>query len=152
MKKWAQEEIVKLKDLYASTTGKELAKIFGCTKASIYAKCNHLGLHKEQPRKRHLTAQEKLWMKLNFPYMANSIIALKLNICIKTLQREARKLGLNKSYEFMQDCRRKGARIINEKRALELKGWYSPNLQKGEPYQFKPGCIPHNKRNETTHS
>lgn len=68
MKVWTKEKEDELLELYGKMTAEALAIRFGITKGAIYKKCNKLGLKKDQPNKIHLTSQQELWLKLNFPH------------------------------------------------------------------------------------
>lgn len=142
IRKWSVEEIEKLKHEYWIKTLPELSELFGRSKNSIANKCLKLGLRgKGQPNKIVLTENDKLWLKLNYPYMSNAFIGYRLNCGWRTVVRLAREMGLTKASQFMKE-----AQAYTAKRAKEShlkngtyppKGWYSPNLQKGEPYRFK---------------
>ena len=45
-KRWTDEESEQLRKLYATTLGKDLAKMFNCEVAQVYNRANKLGLHK----------------------------------------------------------------------------------------------------------
>lgn len=131
MKRWTPEEENELRELY------------GTTYRAIYQKCNKMGLKKDQPCKIHLTPQQELWMKIHWPHMSNEICALILGISHRSVVRQARRLGLQKTEQFMKECQAHTSKRAKESHikngTYPAKGYYSPNLQKGEAYQFKPG-------------
>ena len=100
----------------------------------------------EQPCKIHLTPQQELWLKLNFPHMATKICALILGISHRSVIRQARRLGVVKTEQFMKECIAHTCKKAKESHlkngTYPQKGYYSPNLQKGQKYQFKPGHKP----------
>lgn len=132
-----------MRELYGSMTAEALAIRFDTTKQALYVKCNKLGLKKEQPNKIHLTQEQEFWMRRNFPHMATEICALILGISPRSVVRQARRLGLQKTEQFMRECQAHTAKRAKESHlkngTYPAKGYYSPNLQKGEAYQFKPG-------------
>lgn len=138
---WSEDKVNTLKQLYATHTSRQIADILGTTWRAVYVKAWHLGLRKEQPSKIRLTAEQKLWMKLNFPHMATEICATHLGISPRSVCRFAQSLGLRKTEQFMKECQAHTARKAKESHLANgtypAKGWYSPNLQKGEKYQFK---------------
>lgn len=144
MKKvWTATEENELRESYGKMTAEALAIRFGTSKLAIYNKCNRLGLSKEQPNKIHLTREDELWLRINFPHMANEICAMKLGISYRSVIRQARRLGLQKTAQFMKECQAHTSRKARESNikngTYPAKGYYSPNLQKGKEYQFKPG-------------
>lgn len=142
-KAWTKKEEDELRGLYGSMTAEALAVRFGTTKGAIYQKANKLGLGKDQPSKIRLTREQEIWMRCNFPHMATEICALMLGISHRSVIRLARKLGLNKTEQFMKECQAHTSKKAKESHlkngTYPAKGYYSPNLQKGEAYQFKPG-------------
>ncbi len=145
-KRWTKQEEDELRELYGKMTAEALATRFGITKLALYQKCYKLGLKKEQPNKIHLTPQQELWMKLHFPHMATEICALILGISHKSVIRQARRLGLQKTAQFMKECQAHTSKRAQESHirngTYPAKGYYSPNLQKGKPYQFQTGHKP----------
>ncbi len=75
--------------------------------------------------------------------MATEICAMKLGISHRSVVRQARRLGVEKTPQFMKECQAHTSKKARESHlkngTYPAKGWYSPNLQKGEIYQFKPG-------------
>lgn len=143
MKVWTKAQEDELRELYGTMTAEALAVRFGTTKGAIYQKSYQMGLKKEQPNKIHLTPQQELWMKIHWPHMSNEICALMLGISLRSVVRQARRLGLKKTEQFMKECQAHTAKKAKESQlkngTYPAKGYYSPNLQKGEAYQFKPG-------------
>lgn len=146
MKKWTQAEEDELRALYGTMTGPALAVRFGTSISSVYQKCSKLGLKKEQPNTIHLMPDQERWLKLNYPHMATEICALFLGISQSSVTRLARRLGLRKTEQFMKECLAHTAKCAKESHlkngTYPAKGYYSPNLQKGAPYRFKPGHKP----------
>ena len=143
MKVWTKAEEDELRELYGKMTAEALAVRFGTTYRAIYQKCNKMGLKKGQPCKIHLTPQQELWMKIHWPHMSNEICALILGISLRSVVRQARRLGLQKTEQFMKECQAHTSQKAQESHikngTYPAKGYYSTNLQKGEAYQFKPG-------------
>lgn len=142
MKKWNKEDVEELKRIYPKLTLKELAERFGRTPGAVAQKCNELGLRGRGYAWAtiKLTDSEKLWLRLNFPHMSNQICSYKLKCGWRTVVRIARSMGLEKSPEFIKECQAHTAKKAKESHlkngTYPPKGWYSPNLQKGEKYQF----------------
>lgn len=145
MKRWTKQEETQLRDLYATHSAKDLAVILGRSLHSVQIKIFHLGLSiKGYDHKRiKLNDDQKLWLKLNFPHMATVLCAMRLGISHRSVIRIARQMGLQKTPQFMKECQANTARKAKESHlkngTFPPKGYYSPNLQKGKPYQFKPG-------------
>ncbi len=143
MKRWTPQDEQELRELYGSMTAEALAVRFGTTYRAIYQKCNKMGLKKDQPCKIHLTTQQEMWMKIHWPHMSNEICALILGISHRSVVRQARRLGLQKTEQFMRECQAHMSKKAKDSHlkngTYPAKGYYSPNLQKGEAYQFKPG-------------
>lgn len=143
MKRWTPEEENELRELYGTMTAEALAVRFGTTYRAIYQKCNKMGLKKDQPNKIHLTREQELWMRTHYPHMSTEICALILGISHSSVTRQPRRLGLNKTEQFMKECQAHTSKRAHESHlkngTYPAKGYYSPNLQKGEQYQFKPG-------------
>lgn len=142
-KRWTAKEENELRDLYGTMTSKDLAVRFGTTEKAIYQKCFKLKLNKDQPNKINLSDRQIHWLKKNYPSVANEICAAILGISLRSVVRIARSLGLFKTDDFMKECqihaaqRAKASHLKNG--TYPAKGYYSPNLQKGKAYQFKPG-------------
>lgn len=140
---WTKSDENELRELYGKMTAEALAVRFGTTTRAVYQKCFTLGLRKEQPGKIHLSQQQELWLKINFPHMSNRICALMLGLKVCTLEKKARELGLRKTEQFKKECQLHASKRAQESHlkngTYPAKGYYSPNLQKGEAYQFKKG-------------
>ena len=145
-KKWTQAEEDELRALYGTMTAPALAVRFGTTTRALYQKCFKLGLKKEQPNTIHLTSEQQRWMRLHYPHMATEICALILGISPRSVTRQARRLGLRKTEQFMKECQAHTSKRAKESHlkngTYPAKGVLSPNLQKGEQYRFKPGHKP----------
>lgn len=148
MKRWTKEEEQKLRDLYATHTAKDLAILLGRSVRSVQVKLFHLGLCTKgfDHRRIKLNDEQKLWLRLNFPHMATILCAMRLGISLRSVIRIARQMGLEKTKQFMKECQahanKKSVESNLKNGTFPPKGYYSPNLQKGKPYQFKPGHRP----------
>lgn len=141
MKRWTESEVADLRRLKPTKTNRELAEIFGTTAGAVAAKCNEMGIKRGgQPREIRLTRQQKLWLKLNFPHMANCICAMFLGISQRSVVRQARRLGLSKTAQFMKEAQ---AHAVKKAQESHLKnGTYPPKgfiIPGSEAYRFKPG-------------
>lgn len=139
---WTEDKVTHLRQLYPEHTAYEIAEILGTTPSSVYLQAFRLGLGKEQPSKIRLTDEQTRWLIKNFPHMSNGICALYLGIGCSTLSRIARNLELRKTPQFMAECQAYTAKKAQESHrkngTYPPKGVYTPNLRKGEKYQFKP--------------
>jgi DNA-binding MurR/RpiR family transcriptional regulator len=86
--------------------------------------------------------EQTLWLRRNFPDMATAICALYLGVSESSVKRIAYAMGLQKTAQFMREAQAHAARRAKESHlrngTYPPKGWYSPNLQKGQQYRFKP--------------
>ena len=142
-RRWTDEMDAELRRLYPVTTAPELARRFGVTPGTLRQHALRIGLRrKEQPSKIHLTEQQRFWMRRNYPDMANAICALYLGVSVSSVIRLARRMGLQKTAQFMREAQAHAAKRAKESHlrrgTYPAKGWYSPNLQKGTAYRFKP--------------
>lgn len=140
---WTEARNDELRRLYrGNASGPELARHFGTSVAALYKQANKLGLRKAQPNQIELTREREFWLKRNFPHMSNGICALILGISPRSVVRLARRLRLSKTEQFMKECQAHTAKRAKESHlkngTYPAKGYYSPNLQRGERYQFKP--------------
>ena len=142
---WTEEKTRRLTELYPTHTSKQIAEILGTSWRAVYVKANKLGLKKEQPCKIHISIEDKLWLRLNFPHIATKFCAMRLGISCRSVIRIARSMGLEKTPQFMKEAQAFTATKAKESHlrngTYPAKGWYSPNLRKGEPYKFKPSKI-----------
>ena len=148
MKHWTPEEIEELKRVFRTMTARQLAERFGTTERAIHVKCFRLGLKKGYDHARiRLSREDKLWLQLNFPHMSNEICAMKLGVSLRTDVRLARWYGFEKTPQFMKECQAHTSKKAKESHlrngTYPAKGYYSPNLRKGEVYQFKPKSLRH---------
>lgn len=147
MTNWTPEEIEELKKIYKTMTANQLALHFGKSVNAVNVKCWRLGLKKGYGHaKICLDEADKRWLRLNFPHIRNEICATYLGISLRTVNRIASEMGLKKTAQFMKECQ-----VFTSSRAKEshirngtypAKGFYSPNLRKGEAYQFTSKNIP----------
>ncbi len=101
-----------------------------------------LGLpRKEAPNKINLSQSDLYWLKCNYPHVRTEICASMLGISFRSCVRIARKLGVEKTAQFMKETQAVTAQKAKESHlrngTYPAKGFYSPNLQKGAAYQFK---------------
>lgn len=141
-RRWTDEMDAELRRLYPTTTAPELARHFGVTAGAVRQRLRRIGLRrKEQPGKIHLTLEQTLWMRRNYPDMANAICALYLGVSESSVVRLARRMGLQKTAQFMREAQAHAVKRARESHqrngTYPPKGWYSPNLQKGQQYRFK---------------
>ena len=141
-RRWTDEMDAELRRLYPTTTAPELARRFGVTVGAVRQRLRRRGLRrKEQPGKKHLTEQQRFWMRRNYPDMANAICALYLGVSVSSVIRLAHRMGLQKTAQFMREAQAHAAKRAKESHlrrgTYPAKGWYSPNLQKGQQYRFK---------------
>lgn len=140
MTKWTDKQNAELRERYRTMTGPELAAHFNTTVQAVYVQAHKIGLRKPQPNKIELTPERTVWMRRNFPHMSNGICALILGVSPRTVVRFARSLGLTKTDQFMRECQAHTSKRAQESHrrngTYPAKGYYSPNLQKGEKYQF----------------
>lgn len=140
-RRWTDEMDGELRRLYTTTTAPELARRFGVTPGTLRQHALRIGLRrKEQPGKIHLTLEQQMWMRRNYPDMANAICALYLGVSVSSVIRLARRMGLQKTAQFMREAQAHAARRARESHlrngTYPPKGWYSPNLQKGAAHRF----------------
>lgn len=139
--KWNDKNKAKLTALYPKVTAEEVARVLGTTKRAVYKKAHELGLHKKQPHAIVLTAQQEGWLVRNYPHISTGVCATILGISLRTVDRNARRLGLSKTDTYIRESQLHAAAKAKESHirngTYPPKGYYSPNLRKGEPYQFK---------------
>ena len=141
-RRWTDEMDAELRRLYPTTTAPGLARHFGVTTGAVRQRLRRIGLRrKEQPGKIHLTLEQQMWMRRNYPGMATAICALYLGVSESSVKRIACAMGLRKTEQFMREAQAHAARRARESHlrngTYPPKGWYSPNLQKGQQYRFK---------------
>jgi hypothetical protein len=149
---WTPHEIEQLKKLYPTHSAKVIAQLLGRKKGSVYIKAFKLGLSKDPRVKTSITMEQKTWLRVHFPHMSNAICATYLNMSESSLHRIARRLKLRKTPQFIKECQRAAAHAAKASHIANgtypPKGYYGPNLQKGETYKFKQ----HNKLEKLTTS
>lgn len=73
-----------------------------------------------------LNEEELQWMKANFSHYRNEICAIRLGIHRRTVSRIARKLGVNKTHDFMKEMQRYSSRMAAQANKLKNEnpnGW-----------------------------
>lgn len=142
--RWSEQEVEMLRaEWKTSRPAREIAERLGRPLRAVYVKANRLGLpKKDDPNKIKLSQSDQWWLRQNYPHMRTEICALKLGISRRSVVRLARDLELEKTPQFMRECQAHTAKKAKESHlrngTYPAKGWYSPNLQKGKIYQFKP--------------
>lgn len=117
-KEWTNEEVETLRRIWETSTRKELCAILGRSEKSIYMKALYLGLKKKMRHKIKYDPQDLAWFKLNFPHIRTEICALKLGVCMSTVNNLAKKLGLRKTPQFGAQCQAYSAsQMIKAKKA-----------------------------------
>lgn len=147
MKHWTPSEETELRKIYKTMTARQLAERFGTTAMAIHQKYWKLGLRKGYDHARiRLGDSERRWLRLNFPHMRNEICATYLGVSLRTVNRLAADMNLRKTAQFMKESQAYTSRKAKESHlrngTYPAKGYYSPNLRKGEAYQFKPKTSP----------
>ena len=143
--RWSEEEIEALKIAWkANKPVQVIADEIGRPKQACFDKAHRLGLPaKKYPNKIQLSENDMLWLKLNYPHMRTVICAIKLGISLRFCVRLARKLGVEKTEQFMRESQAFTARKAKESHLAHNtyppKGVINENLAKGEAYRFKPG-------------
>lgn len=147
---WTQDETALLASLWSRSdlSAADIAAKLERPRRAVYVKAHRMGLPpKPDPNTIRLTREQKRWLTLNYPHMRTQICADYLGISLRSCVRWARRLGVEKTPEFMKQCQAVTARIAKESQlrngTYPAKGYYSPNLRKGEPFQFKPKILNH---------
>ena len=140
--KWTKEKLETLARMWPDHSAEEIAQAVGATVGAVLQKRYVLSLKKKGPvNKVVLTRTQQAWLKANFGCVSNDICASILGISSEAVKRRAHELGLSKTKEFMAQAQAFAARKARESNerngTYPPKGWYSPNLQKGEAYQFR---------------
>lgn len=144
---WTPEEEDLLRSLWR-TKGKvqTFADEIGRPLRAVYLKAHKMGLPKrDDPKKLELSDSQRTWLKRNYPHMRTEICAMHLGISHSSTVRLARKLGVNKTDQFVRECQQFTARKAKESHlkngTYPPKGVVTANLAKGEKYRFKPGHL-----------
>lgn len=144
MKRWTKEEIYILKCMWgrADVNAAAVAEAVGHPLRATYMKAHKLGLPKKpDPNTIRLTGGQQLWLRLNYPHMRNELCAGHLGMSVSSCVRWARRLGLEKTAEFMRECQAFTTRMAKESNirngTYPPKGVVNANLAKGERYRFK---------------
>lgn len=154
MSRWTPEEVDYLRSQWRTRTkAKHIAEQMGRPLRAVYQKAFKLGLPKKaDPNKVDLDREQTEWLRRNFPHIRTEICALRLGISHRTTIRIARRLGLNKTDEFIRECQTYSSRKAHESHCrygtYPPKGVVTPNLEKGRKHRFKPGHSGH-KNTET---
>lgn len=140
---WSQEDLQKLKKLYATTPNPVLAKMFNRSTNAIYHKAFDLGVNK----KKYIAWDEKDLQKFIelYPTTKNKQLSKIFKRTETALRTKASEMGLKKTPEFISEIG-KSPRSSHFKKGFTpwCKGLkLSPNHNR--EYQFKKGHTPHNK-------
>lgn len=153
---WSEQEVETLRSEWkTSTPAREIAERLGRPIRAVYMKAHHIGLpRKDDPSKIKLSQSDQYWLRQNYPHMRTEICALKLGISLRSCVRLARKLGVEKTEQFMRESQAFTARKAKESHLAHNtyppKGVINENLAKGEAYRFKPGHKSTRKKKEIT--
>ena len=144
MRKWTDSDIETLRKLWrtpASTA--EIARHLGRSPMATSVKANKLGLRpKPVCNIIRLTAEQEIWLRRNYPHMRTIICAQHLGVSPRSCVRLARRLGVEKTAEFMRQTQAVTARKARESHlrngTYPPKGVVNANLEKGAAFRFKP--------------
>lgn len=96
-RRWTDEMDAELRRLYPTTTSPGLARHFGVTTGAVRQRLRRIGLRrKEQPGKIHLTLEQTLWLRRNYPDMATAICALYLGVSESSVKKDSLRYGAAK--------------------------------------------------------
>ena len=90
-----------------------------------------------------VTPEQIEWLKKHFKHTKNEVIAQRLNISIRSVNRIASKMGLKKTPQFIRKCQLETTRKMNE--SNRINGTYPPKgykIPRGEEFRFKKGERP----------
>ena len=90
-----------------------------------------------------LTPEQETWLVRHFKHTRNAEAAVRLGISERSLTRIARRLGLEKSRQFMRKTQRNAADKAKESHLRN--GTYPPKgyrIPRSEEFQFKAGVTP----------
>lgn len=156
--RWSEQEVEMLRaEWKSSKPAREIAERLGRPLRAVYMKAHHLGLpKKDDPNKIKLSQSDQWWLRQNYPHMRTEICALKLGISLRSCVRMARKLGVEKTAQFMKETQAFTARKAKESHLAHgtypPKGIINENIAKGEAYRFKPGHKSTRKKKESCNS
>lgn len=141
-RRWTDAEVELLRQLWKSSKpARIIAEQLGRPLRAVYVKAHNLGLPKKKdPNQIQLSDSDIRWLKLNYPHMRTVICAMKLGISLRSCVRLARKLGVEKTPQFMKECQAFTARKAKESHLAN--GTYPPKgfiIPGGEMFRFKPG-------------
>lgn len=113
-KKWSEEEIEKLKEIYSYTPIDMVCSVFNRSGASIKHKAERLSLKKEML---YWTAEELNYLNLYYSTQKNSEISKILHRTERAIRIKASKLGMHKIYDSPQEseCEICGTTTFNER-------------------------------------
>lgn len=133
--RWSEQEVEILRaEWKTSKPAREIAERLGRPLRAVYIKAHHLGLpKKDDPNKIKLSQSDQWWLRQNYPHMRTKICALKLGISLRSCIRLARKLGVEKTAQFMK----------------ETQGIHGTESQGESP---RPRYIPTQRNNQREHS
>lgn len=138
---WTEQEIEMLRSLWRTNKpARAIAEEIGRPLRAVYMKVHKLGLpKKDDPNKIKLNDWDLRWLMLNYPHMRTEICALKLGISLRSCVRIARKLGVEKTAQFMKECQ--AFTSLKAKESHLRNGTYPPKgfiIPGSEQYRFKP--------------
>ena len=100
MAKWTEEEIQYLKENYADTDIKILAKKLSRSKGAIYVKSTYLGLNRSDAKPKW-TEEEVQYLLANYAETDNETLVKNLNRKIGTIRAKAHHLNLRKNKKII---------------------------------------------------
>ena len=132
---------------YNIVTMEAMMRATGMTRRAIYSAAHRYGVSRayREPANKHIwSPQELKYLTVNFHNTENEDLADHLGISVRSVCRQASKLGLRKSKSFMRrtqlECSR-AAQYFGRKtgRFEAMKGVYTSNLQAGRVTRFQEG-------------
>lgn len=146
MRRYTHEDEKELLRLYANGVSRaSLAERFGTSVGAISNKLWKLGATpRGQIDKRiELTLEQENWLRREFPHVRSGLCAMRLGISLRSVVRIARRMGLEKTPQFMRESQSFTARKAKESHlrngTYPPKGVVNENLAKGAEHRFKPG-------------
>lgn len=135
---WAKADDARLKKLWPSTPGPEIARIMGRSYGAVKARANVLGLKK--PRF-VLDDWARAWMIALYPHLSTNLVAFALGVdAVHRVYAAAKRMGLAKTEEYLASpdaCRLQPGNTPANK---GIKGWQAGG--RAPLTQFKKGNRP----------
>ena len=131
-KRWTPEEVERFHRLYENGVSvEEIARRFGLTPASVRAYRHVFGVSQRRPLKMGRKGIEEdpevvKFLKKNYPIMSRRTIAIYLGCCVDTVTAAAKRLGLEKSPEYLAE--QKEYRVMRMREAKAKREFIKSNL------------------------